>query len=257
MAYADITRNDKNAIKRFLQRRRLCDALSLLRDRPRPQNIVDFGGGDGELCRRLAVRFPEAHIVCYEPSPSLREEAASVLQSSHTIVMASDLNQLPEGQSDLLFCMEVFEHLPPRQTAEALEAIHHVLADDGIAIIGVPLELFAPALLKGLFRMTRRYGAFDASARHVVGAALGILPRQRPVAEIVPGLPYYAYHLGFDHGRFREQLEEQFQVLQTAGSPVRWLRTWLNSEVYYVVQKVQPLRVTPAVLPEKRAARAA
>jgi SAM-dependent methyltransferase len=237
MTYQDITRNDKNPIKRLLQRRRLADALSLIRGDARPRTIVDFGGGDGELCKRLAARFRAARILCYEPAPSLRAEAAGLLKDAATVVVASRLDQLPEGEGDLVFCMEVFEHLPPRQTAEALAAIHKLLADEGIAIIGVPLEVFVPAALKGVFRMARRYGEFDATAGNVVRAALGTPPRDRPVAEIAVGLPYHFHHLGFDHRRLRKQLEEHFAILQTVGSPFRLLGTWLNSEVYYVVRK--------------------
>ena len=241
MTYRDITRNDKNPIKRLVQRRRLADALSLVGSDARPRTIIDFGAGDGELCKRLAARFRGARILCYEPVAWLRAEAAALVADTASVVIASRLDQLPAGEGDLVFCMEVFEHLPPRQTAEAIDAIDRVLADEGLAVIGVPLEVFAPALLKGLFRMARRYGEFDAVAGNVVLAVLGNPPGDRPVAEIAPGLPYHFHHLGFDHRRLRGQLEERFAILRTAGSPFRLLGTWLNSEVYYVLRKASSL----------------
>ena len=70
MCYADITRNDRNPIKRFFQRRRLSDALALAGMSASPRNIIDFGAGDGEFCRLLANRFPDARIFCYEPVSS-------------------------------------------------------------------------------------------------------------------------------------------------------------------------------------------
>ncbi len=49
MSYADITTKDPNPIKRFSQRRRFADTLSLFPDALHPTAVLDFGGGDGEL----------------------------------------------------------------------------------------------------------------------------------------------------------------------------------------------------------------
>jgi trans-aconitate methyltransferase len=237
MSYADITRNDRNPVKRFLQRRRLSDALSLIKEPAQPRTIIDFGAGDGELCRILASRFPKARIFCYEPAPSLREDAVALLRDIPQVVIAAAVDALPQGAGDLVFCMEVFEHLPDQQTADALKAIHRLLSPEGTALVGVPVEVFAPAMLKGMFRMTRRRGDFDANVSNIVRAALGFPPRDRPVAEIMESAPYYYQHLGFDHRRLRRQLKERFRILRTVGSPVKAFPAWLNSEVYFLLQK--------------------
>jgi SAM-dependent methyltransferase len=237
MPYADITRNDRNAIKRFLQRRRLADAISLAQSSAPPRKIIDFGAGDGELCRLLAKRFPETEIFCYEPTPSLRHEAAALLKDIPSVAICATVEELPAAEADLLFCMEVFEHLPDRQTAEALAAIHGLLTPDGVAVIGVPMEVFAPAIAKGLFRMTRRFGEFDANARNILRAAAGRPPSDRPVIELSDGAPYHQPHLGFDHRRLRRQLEEKFVIRRTVGSPARIFPAWLNSEVYFLLEK--------------------
>jgi SAM-dependent methyltransferase len=238
MPYADITRNDRNPVKRFLQRRRLADALSLVQSSVPPRTIIDFGAGDGELCRLLAGRFPESKIVCYEPTPSLRQEAAVLLSDVSSVVICASVDELSFAEADLLFCLEVFEHLPARQTEEALAAIRRLLAPDGIAVIGVPVEVHAPAIAKGLFRMTRRYGDFDANAKNILRAAAGRPPGGRPVIELSDGAPYHQPHLGFDHRRLRRQLDEHFAILRTVGSPAKHLPAWLNSEVYFVVRKL-------------------
>jgi hypothetical protein len=69
----------------------------------------------------------------------------------------------------------------------AIAAIHRLLKPAGIAVIGVPHELFLPALFKGLFRASRRYGEFDAIPGNIFKALTGRPPLQRPVAEIHPG----------------------------------------------------------------------
>ena len=100
------------------------------------------------------------------------------------------------------------------------------------------MEVFAPALIKGAFRMTRRPGAFDAKPWTILRAALGSPPRTRPVSEIASGLPYHFHHLGFDHRQLRRQLEERFRVEQVACSPAPLLGTLLNSEMYFLVRKL-------------------
>jgi trans-aconitate methyltransferase len=237
MNYADITRNDRNPVKRFLQRRRLSDALSLVEAHAQPRTIIDFGAGDGELCRILASRFPMAKIFHYDPAPSLRTEAVALLKDIPSVVIAATVDELPQGAGDLVFCMEVFEHLPDRQTADALAAIQRLLSPAGTALVGVPVEVFAPAMLKGMFRMTRRRGDFDANIGNIARAAFGFPPRDRPVAEIMESAFYYYHHLGFDHRRLRRQLMERFHLLRTVGSPMKAFPAWLNSEVYFVLQK--------------------
>ena len=118
-----------------------------------------------------------------------------------------------------MFCLEVFEHLPPRPAAEALAKIEHLLKDHGTFFVGVPNELFLPALVKGLFRMTRRYGAFDARFGNVLRATIGRPPKRRPVNEIAPGLPYHFHHLGFDYRKLRALLTGTFDLARQFGSP--------------------------------------
>jgi SAM-dependent methyltransferase len=237
MEYADLTRRDKNPLKRLVQRRRLADAISLIPLEIHPHTIVDFGAGDGELCRQLAERYRDATIVCYEPAPRLREEASRILGSIPNVVIAAGIEELDEKRCDVLFCLEVFEHLPAAQTIEAIEAIERLLAENGVGIIGVPIEVYAPALFKGLFRMSRRRGHFDAQLGNILKATIGAVPRNRPVAEIGPGLPYHKHHLGFDFRMLRKQLEEYFEIVDTRYSPLGVFGSWFNSEVSYVVRR--------------------
>ena len=76
MSYAKKTFEDSNRIKRFFQNSRLEDAIRLAPGRDDPDLIIDFGAGNGELCKRLSVRFPNSGILCYEPHPELQDQAA-------------------------------------------------------------------------------------------------------------------------------------------------------------------------------------
>jgi SAM-dependent methyltransferase len=202
--------------------------------------IVDYGGGDGETCKRLANRLPQARLYCYEPCEALRREARENLVEAN-VVLVGTRAELPVGHCDLVLCMEVLEHLPPDQIEAELAQIHALLRQGGIALIGVPLEVFAPALVKGAFRMTRRFGQFDARPANILRATLGYPPRSRPLSEIAPGLPYHFHHLGFDHRCLRRQLDAHFEVERVVGSPLPLLGTLLNSEVYFLGRKRRPL----------------
>lgn len=241
MAYADITISDPNPVKRWLQGRRFLDVLGLLRDTGSKGHlqILDFGAGDGELVRQIAGRLPVQACV-YEPTASLMSEARQKLSGLNCVTFVNRLDSLEPGIFDYVFCLEVFEHLPDKEISEAMADIHRLLKADGLALVGVPHELFLPALLKGIFRMSRRYGAFDASPKEILAATVGRPPSPRPVSEISPGFSYHFQHLGFDHRVLERKLQERFQLVNKWFSPFPLLGPALNSEVNFLLRKAQP-----------------
>jgi SAM-dependent methyltransferase len=235
--YSEITVGDKNPVKRFLQRRRLRDAVSVLDGQGDhfSGNFLDFGGGSGELSKLLASRFPSARVFCYEPMPGIFEEARQNLSGLENVTLVSDRKELRGLAFEYVFCLEVFEHLPRRQTARTVRTVDRLLKENGVFVVGVPNELFVPALVKGLFRMKRRYGTYDARPGNVLRAAIGRPPARRPVRMISQDLPYHFHHLGFDHRRLRTQLCEVFDPLHEFGSPIK--NQLLSTEIYFVLLK--------------------
>lgn len=148
MRYTGITVGDRNPLKRYLQRRRLRDAVSVLAhlDEDFSGDVLDFGGGSGELSKMLAARFPDARVFCYEPMPEIFEEAARNLAGLGSVTLISDRGELKGLRFGCVFCLEVFEHLPPRQTAKTIRAVDRLLKDGGVFVVGVPNEIFLPAL---------------------------------------------------------------------------------------------------------------
>lgn len=246
--YASITTNDSNPVKRLVQRRRLAHGLRVLSALPREYAgaILDFGAGTGLLCEQLALQFPRARIVCYEPVPSLCEEAVENLASYPHVEVESQLTNILDQRFDYLFCLEVLEHLPRTETETLLDSIETLAADGATVTIGVPNEIYAAAVVKGLFRYRRRRGSFDAQWSYIWRAAVGRPPRQRPMSEIWPGLRYHYHHLGFDHRLLRRTLARRFQVSDVYGSPLTALPLALNSEVYFVCR---PRKSTPVPSP--------
>lgn len=134
---------------------------------PTHEVICDFGAGNGELCKLLAEYYKNTKIICYEPTFDLLLEAHKNLKAIAQIELYQDIHNIAQGTLDAVYCLEVFEHLPPKEATEALESIRDLLKPGGMVIIGVPVEIGLPALYKGLFRMSRRYGTFDANVKNI------------------------------------------------------------------------------------------
>ncbi len=236
MSYSEITFADRNPIKRWLQRSRLETALALGRVlKDGVLTACDFGAGNGELCKLLIREFSDAQILCFEPADPLMAEAKELLGDHPRLDFLSKTTEIDTGSIDILFCLEVFEHLPVDEMQVALLEIQRILKPEGAAVIGVPVEVGVPAAYKGLFRMTRRYGSFDAIPRNVLSAVIGTPPKDRPIAEISPGLRFHFEHMGFDFRVFAEELGEFFFIQKRAYSPVPLLG-FLMPEIYFVVK---------------------
>lgn len=251
--YADMTWDDPNALKRWVQRRRLSDALARVPETRLVRTVIDFGGGDGALSALACERWPDAQIVCFEPAAHLAAEAQARLMGKANVRVVRDEASLP-SDADVIFCTEVFEHLPDAQSEAALAHIERLLRPGGLLVIGVPVEVGLPAGLKGLFRAARRKGDYDTAPGRIWSAVLGRPPEDRPLSWIAAGRPYHAHHLGFDHRRLTRRVTERIGKPRVSGSPLRWLPAAVNSEAYLTVstpfpEPGQEAALTPAPAP--------
>ncbi len=193
-----------------------------------------IGGGNGELCKLLVKKFSKAQIWCYEPSEKRREEAKYNLENLPEIKIIADVGELPTSYFDLIFCLEVFEHLPPQETEAAIiDNISKILKPKGYVCIGIPNEIYIPALIKGLFRMTRRYGAYDANLANLISATLGNPPKNRPIYKEEKLFLHY-HHMGFDFREFYKNISAKLDIEKMWGSPVIGIPIILNFEVYFL-----------------------
>lgn len=237
-SYASHTFKDKNYIKRLLQIKRLEHSFLWLKshqiNQEKTLKIIDWGGGNGELCKLLVDRFPEAQIFCYEPWEQMREEAISNLENFPGVKIIGNVSDLPPATFDIIFCLEVFEHLPPQETEAAIYNISQILKPSGYACIGVPNEIYLPALIKGLFRMTRRYGAYDANWTNLIAATLGNPPKDRPVDTVQEKLFLHFHHMGFDFREFCKNISRKLDIEKIWGSPIMGIPAIFNFEVYFL-----------------------
>ena len=233
--YSKLTVNDRNPLKRALQNKRLEHGLQELTALPENYQgkILDFGAGAGEFCKRISQLLEKSEIVCYEPSKNLRSQAEENVGSIEQIKVEDSITKYPDASFDFIFCLEVFEHLTGEKIEEELLLIKRLAKSNAKIIIGVPNEIYFAALIKGLLRLKRRYGEVDARVLNILRASVGFPPRQRPVV-LFDGLPYIIRHMGFDHRKFKKQLQKQFKVLKSYGSPNVSLPLFANFEIYYV-----------------------
>jgi SAM-dependent methyltransferase len=234
-SYASMTHGDRNPLKRWLQNRRLDDALSLVP--PDARRIVDYGGGDGELCLRLLARRAGALAICFEPTPSFCWEAEQKLRGVAGASLTDKESDIPDGWAEAVVCAEVFEHLPDAQLDQALAQIERILAPRGVLVLGVPVEIGPPALAKGLFRFLRRPGAPDARLSQIVAAALRRPHGPRVTLQIAEGRPYHPLHLGFDHRAMLSRVAARFDITARHGTPWPGGGAALNSEIYFVARR--------------------
>jgi len=165
-------------------------------------------------------------------------EAKVNLAKLSQVDFCTDVTKLSDGSVDIIFCLEVFEHLPKAEIKNALGQFNRLLNSEGSAVIGVPIEIGIPALYKGIFRMSRRFGAFDASIKNILLATLGFPPKERPVSEIAPGFAFHYEHMGFDYRNLQALLHRQFKLKKVTSSPFSIFGLWLSPESYFLIQKL-------------------
>ena len=207
--YADLTVNDRNPIKRNLQRIRLRHALKPIADLPEDYSgsILDFGA------------------------------ATENTQNHPNIALIGNLDDRNTDKFDYIFCLEVFEHLPQKQMEIALNQLRLLSSASTKILFGVPNEIYLAAFLKGLFRMTRRFGDVDATPINILKASVGSPPKSRPESIFSENLPYIYRHMGFDYRSFLNQIKDDFKILNIYGSPFPFLTLFFNFEIFILTQK--------------------
>ncbi|ADU13527.1 class I SAM-dependent methyltransferase [Asticcacaulis excentricus] len=233
--YASITRADPNPFKRYLQRKRFDDAIALLRGR-RPALSIDYGAGDGELARKLCQACPDGEVICFEPSAQLRAQAEAHVGALSGVTVVAGIEGIPAARADAIFCLEVFEHLPPEETEAALAQMHRLLKPDGVLIVGVPVETGPVSWVKGWFRGRRR-ADFDTDRDRIAQAARGDIRFERERVDFEGGGGYYPHHLGFDYRDLLARVKAHFVIETRRSSPLALLPPEWNSELNLLLRK--------------------
>ncbi len=216
-SYETQTVQHPNPLARYAHRARLGVALALASRLAPPQGqVVDFGAADGRFLHRLGERRPDLRRVAVEPFrpiayPFIRIRAA--------------LEQLPDGEADLLTAFEVLEHLTPGELADFIRQARRVSRPGASLLVSVPVMQGLALPLKELSRalLYRRRSDYR----------LGELLRGLAGLPVTRATNVRASHKGFDHRLMRQTLAEAFAIEARRLSPLPWLPWWMNSQVFW------------------------
>lgn len=107
-----------------------CFLISLIQNEARPgEKIVDFGAGIGTFAKEVSNGGFQVH--CIEPD---KRQLARVLESG--LSASSDLNYIEDGSIDLLYTLNVLEHI--EDDIAALQICYKKIKPGGRILIYVP-----------------------------------------------------------------------------------------------------------------------
>lgn len=241
MGYAEITFRDKNRVKRFLQRQRLLNATGkAMKSQAAGKShraILDFGCANAELFKYFQEKENNILYTGYDPEESFIEEAKKNVGMVPNCVLTNNRNDLKLKHYDIIFCLEVFEHLPGSLINEELQYLESLLSENGLLVIGVPNEIFLSAFIRGMFRMTRRYGDYDANFKNVFLSMIGKPPYDRHRGGLNNSGSYIYTHMGFDYRKLINLIDKKFAINEIFGAPVLFFPLLLNTEVNIICRK--------------------
>nr|MBV6630648.1 class I SAM-dependent methyltransferase [Oceanococcus sp. HetDA_MAG_MS8] len=232
--YSKITTQSGSWVKRHAHNTRFETALALA-TRYKGLEVLDYGAGDGHFAKRLLSKAPQ--VTAYEPlghmHEQLRQNALDEI-SGGRIIAERQYSNLGVAKYDLIFCLEVLEHLPERILLRSLEELQSLLSPTGVLIISVPIETGVSGLLKNCIRKMLRKPHHGGTWPNILKSALNM-----PVGRF-PGpanCSYIPSHIGFSHKSLRPKFEASgFSVIDTQFSPFPWFHGVLNSQVFFVLR---------------------
>ena len=129
--------SDKEAVESYLDPgfyERLIDLLLTFGVDYTQKRVADVGCGTGGLLKALKTRFQPQSLTGFEYSENALEIARS--QVSGVEFCYFDIYEGRDREFDVIFCIEVLEHLLHPDTA--LRNVVRMLADSGTALLTVP-----------------------------------------------------------------------------------------------------------------------
>jgi SAM-dependent methyltransferase len=230
--YAETTTGHKSWLKRFSHSARFSVASNLV-VLDAETSILDFGAGDGQL---LTIVLPRVAYACaFEPSDWMYEQlverhGAALADGRLTVVR--DEAQLPRERFDVVFCLEVLEHLPEALQIRSLRLMGELLSGSGQLVVSVPIEIGISAVFKNAVRRFLGQSHEGSSLVNTLKALFHL-----PVERQMHG-SHVLSHVGFSYCDLERLLQsEGFAIQARTFSPFPRLRGLCNSQVLYVLAK--------------------
>jgi len=225
----------------------------------RGRRLLDYGCGDGTFLA-MACNGPvaPAESVGAEISDALVNDCRTRLggRAGLSFVTVADLaGPGSEGRFDVLFCMEVLEHVVDRQPV--FDLWDRLLPPGGEIVVSVPNETGpALAIKQPARRLARRCGMSDypGSAPYTWREYAGALfagPRQhitRPVHSGADGSTFHC-HKGFNWRALRDELIQRWELVRIYRSPAPFLPVDFNSQIWFHLRKLRDGARCPTTSP--------
>jgi SAM-dependent methyltransferase len=218
-------------------------ALRLARDINGSRQL-DYGCGDGTFLGLLANQQSVAAVGA-ELHSSIVDDCRARFEGHGNLrfVLVSDLDAREVGRFDVIYCMEVLEHVvEPRPL---LERFDRLLAPGGTLVISVPIETGLPVLIKQIVRRVagwRGIGHYPGTTGYTPAELLSSILAgsaqhlTRPVFRAADGSLFHD-HKGFNWRVLRRLVRERFDLVRQDTSPVGWFGPHLGTQRWLVARK--------------------
>lgn len=129
-----------------------------------PQQVLDYGCGEGRYLDVIRETFPAARLVGSDISYVALEHAGRRHPDARWVLMDDERVPEPDGAFDLIICVEVLEHVA--DAGLATRELGRLLAPGGILVLTTPcanpgsLEWFMNRSRGGLQRSADGFGRF-------------------------------------------------------------------------------------------------
>jgi SAM-dependent methyltransferase len=219
-------------------------ALRLARDLG-GERLLDYGCGDGTFLGMLAAR-PDSPLLAMgaELHQSIVEDCRARFRACERLrfELCTDLESADSGSFDVIFCMEVLEHIP--EPGPLLDVFDRLLAPSGVVVISVPIEIGLPVVVKQMVRTVAGWrgighypGTTPCTGRELVRSVFAgeQTHLERPLHRHGNGQPFHD-HKGFNWRRLRRLVRERFDLIREDTSPVGWLGPQLGTQRWFVAK---------------------
>jgi len=226
--------------RRFLLARRLAAGF-------RGRRLLDYGCGDGTfLAMTCGGPNAPAESVGAENSDALVNDCRTRLggRAGLSFVTVADLaGAESDGRFDVVFCMEVLEHVVDREPV--FDLWERLLSQGGELVISVPNETGPALAVKQTARRLAGWcgvGDYPGSAPYTwLEFARGLFAGRRPhiTRPVHPGGDVAAFHChkGFNWRALRDELVQRWQLVRIYRSPAPFLPVDFNSQIWFHLRK--------------------
>lgn len=226
VGYSTATHASRSKVKRWSHGSRFKAALSTVAIQS-GSKILDYGAGDGHLLKAIADGSDAGELWAFEPRHA--DAARLSLAAEKNARVVTKTQELPNNYFDIIFCMEVLEHLREDLRREALSEMIRSASPDAIFVISVPIEIGLTAIFKNAGRYAageRHTGSLGSIIKSAMGDVSGVKRDERG--------NYISSHIGFDYRSLRAIFKEFGLVIRGISySPMPVFRGVLNSQITY------------------------